>query len=78
MPCSKFLQPDGSSKYELIHDGDDFTADYQGVRVIVQASPPIWEYTVTRRGGWGATIPYIGGSPTLVPFGTDSSGNESV
>jgi hypothetical protein len=76
LPCAKFQQPDGSFKYELIHDGDSFTADYQGSKTIVQASPPIWEYKVTRRGGWGATIPYLGGSPTLVPFGTDTGGNE--
>lgn len=76
LPMVKFQQPDGSFRYELIHDGDNFTTDYQGSVNIIQASPPIWEFTVNRRGGWGATIEYFGGNPELIPFGTDTGGNE--
>ena len=77
LPMARFQQPDGQFKYELIHDGDAFTPDYQGTKTVVQESPPIWEYAVNRRGGWGAVLPYHGGNPTLVPFGTDTGGNET-
>lgn len=80
MPCIKIKQPDDSFKYELIHDGDNFTPDYTGVKSVVQADPPIWEYKVRRRGGWGATVAYHGVADgdelVLVPFGTDQGGNE--
>lgn len=81
LPMFKFLQPeDGSGipkyKYELVHDGDNFTPDYDGVRT--QISFLQYEYTVTRKGGWSATLQYVGGSPILVPFGADTAGNEVV
>jgi len=76
MPMVKFLQPDATFRYELIHDGDNFTPDYTGSKTVVQASPPIVEFRVNRRGGWGATIQYTGGSPQIVPFGVDTGGNE--
>jgi len=82
MPCIKFKQPGDPStyKYELIYDGVDFTPDYQGTLVVISASPPTWEFTVRRKGGWTATLSYYGvqtGDPLqLVPFGTDTGGNE--
>lgn len=81
MPMIKFRQPDDGTgipkyKYELIHDGDTFTPDYEGT--CIQLSPVQYEFTVTRKGGWNATLSYVGGSPTLVPFGTDTGGNEPV
>lgn len=80
MPCIKIRQSDNTYKYELIHNGEMFMPDYSGTRVILQANPPIWEYTVRRRGGWTSTLEYQGVTPgemiTLVPFGTDEGGNE--
>lgn len=80
MPMAKIKQPDGKFKYELIHDGDNFTADYEGTKTVIQAAPPIWEYTVARKGGWTADIVYSGVKSgdglQLVPFGTDKAGNE--
>lgn len=76
MPMIRFMQANGQPRYELIHDGENFTQDYTGTKTIVQASPPIWEYKVSRKGGWAAPITYEGGSPTLIPFGTDVGGNE--
>jgi hypothetical protein len=82
MPCIKFRQPGDppSYKYELIHDGVDFTPDYTGTKEIIQADPPIWQFTVRRKGGWTGTLQYHGVQPgdgfELVPFGTDTGGNE--
>lgn len=76
LPMIRFTGPSGTfddGHYELIHDGDDFTPDYNGTRT---AYPGGWQFTVTRKGGWGAVIEHKGGSPTFVPFGTDTSGNE--
>lgn len=80
LPCAKIRQSDGQYKYELIHDGEDFTPDFQGTKEVIQASPPIWQFTVRRRGGWSSAITYegvqAGDTLQLVPFGTDTSGNE--
>ncbi len=60
--------------YELIHDGEEFTPDYSGTRVAITGG---YEYiNVQRRSGWSGIIQHEGGSPTLVPFGTDTGGNE--
>lgn len=82
MPMVKFLQPDDGTgipkyKYELIHDGDNFTPDFTGVKIVITPNQ-VYEYSVTRKGGWNKTLEYAGGSPTLVPFGTDTGGNEPV
>lgn len=80
MPCVKIQQPDGTMKYELIFDGQNFTPDYLGTFQVVQVFPPIWRFTVTRKGGWAAPIIYSGVAPgqqlQLVPFGVDVGGNE--
>ena len=73
LPAIKFLGANGYYHYELVHDGDNFTPDYSGVRTPISGG---YEYTVTRRNGWGATLTHSGGSPQLVPFGVDASGNE--
>lgn len=80
LPCVKILQPDGVSyKYELIHDGVNFTPDYSGTMAQISVSPQIWQYSVNRKGGWTSTIQYAGVAPggqlIFVPFGADTSGN---
>lgn len=74
LPMVKFTDPNtGKKHYELIHDGDNFTDDYEGTRTVISGG---FEYDVGRKGGWSAVIPHPGGSPELVPFAFDSSGNE--
>lgn len=80
MPCIKILQPDGVSwKYELIHDGVNFTPDYIGTLTYV--SDTVTQFAVQRKGGWGANLTYAGVQPgtsfQMVPFGVDDAGNES-
>lgn len=85
LPTIKIKQPGNppTYKYELIHDGDNFAPDYIGTRTVIQASgPQIIEFTVQRKGGWAATLPYSGVTSgdafEMVPFGTDTAGNEPV
>lgn len=83
MPCVKIKQPGTTAvyKYELIHDGENFTPDYTGTKTVIQAAnPQIIEFSVTRNGGWTSPITYYGVSGSdplqLVPFGFDTGGNE--
>ena len=73
LPAIKFTNPDNTFHYEIIHDGEEFTSDYSGTRTAITGG---WEYDVVRKGGWTATISHTGGNPALVPFMTDTGGNE--
>lgn len=65
LPAVRF--PDG--RYELVHDGESFTPDYDtSTRVAISGG---YEYEVERNGGWRD-------SPTLVLFAYDISGNENL
>lgn len=84
LPMFKIKQTDGTFKYELVHDGEDFTADYSGTKTVISAqNPSIIEFSVTRKNGWTVPIVYEGvgqggDALQLVPFGTDASGNEPI
>ena len=61
-------------RYEVIHDGETFTADFSGTRVAVtDGGLTGYEYDVKRTGGFPVAA---GAAIRLVPFAFDSSGNE--
>lgn len=65
-------------RYEVIHDGDDFTADFFGTReAVTDGGDTGYQYIVRRIGGW-PRAPDADGNDTvsLVPFAWDAGGNE--
>lgn len=62
--CAKFS--DGT--YEVIHDGESFAQGYASLSTRTAIANG-WHYRVRRTAGWPS-------GPTLVPFITDTSGNE--
>jgi hypothetical protein len=79
LPMFKFPTAEDPTKfrYELIHDGEEFTPDYEGTRTTIAGG---YEFEVGRKGGWSANISYQGikdGSQLrLIPFAYDTGGNE--
>lgn len=79
LPMFRFPTAEDPDKYryELIHDGEAFTPDYEGTRTAIAGG---FEFEVGRKGGWSATISYQGiqdGKPLqLIPFAYDTGGNE--
>lgn len=63
----------GAGTDEVVHDGDNFTAQYQGPSNTRTSIVNGYHYTVLRDGGWR-----VGDPPIFTVYAIDTSGNEDV